>query len=790
MSYYAYDHKRSDERISNSWRGARKFQRSRRLVGLLLCILFGFTFWQLSLSYDLTKQIHEAKTHNDERKANPQILRESLHNRQVSDADITGASLAEQPQPQQQAHNGGAIRDESPRNVEQVPIKAEAEMPREPQVEVKHDQEGEDGQYVQVESPKQKPVVAEFEDEESRRVAKPKVDAVGNDVESVPEFKKGPVNVQAELDPDHQQEGTLTSPDQAVKLKVIETESEEHLTLEETAESLPELIHFTFEETVKDELLQGWEDEWISHATFNRQKFGKLAEPKVDFVFLWANGSDPAFQETKRPYEENSVLNDPDGRWISSHGINRYRDWDELRYAVRSVEAHASNFRNQIQIIVNSVKNTAAGKQIPTWLDTSSSETASTVRVYSQEEFFDPEKIPCLPSFNSLTMENQLFNTPSTTDYMFALSDDMLLGQQHSASDIVSPLFGPVMGFKTNAYNTINPPTDADAARFGEKPYLIYTSWLLNRRFGNRKRKGQSHFGHALSRSIMREAISSFPGPELESACKRFRGEPGFQLYSWFVTFHYLIERHREVMLWSLITIKYDADGDGYMSWTERQNLIDALRAGMKNEGKASWRKKNFYHIPQLLERAGLEVPKVNNDFVWTSLDGPASIMGLDCEEFEVNECLAPGFSISMANMLGRNPEFSTATIFDRVARQKPQCGDCLIKLLLNQVKRGLEPVLPDAQSQREHREIVVKALMRYKYTIVEPNALFMMITDADQIDSVLTDRFVKGQKEMPGQLCLNDDVNSVVEEDLQDVRDAMSEFFQGILPDKSAFEW
>ena len=45
----------------------------------------------------------------------------------------------------------------------------------------------------------------------------------------------------------------------------------------------------------------------------------------------------------------------------------------------------------------------------------------------------------------------------------------MLLGKPHTASDIYSPLFGPVMGFKTNAYNTINPPTEIDAHRFGEK---------------------------------------------------------------------------------------------------------------------------------------------------------------------------------------------------------------------------------------------------------------------------------------------------------------------------------
>lgn len=45
----------------------------------------------------------------------------------------------------------------------------------------------------------------------------------------------------------------------------------------------------------------------------------------------------------------------------------------------------------------------------------------------------------------------------------------MLLGATHSPADIYSPLFGPVMSFKSNAYNTESRPTEQDARRFGEK---------------------------------------------------------------------------------------------------------------------------------------------------------------------------------------------------------------------------------------------------------------------------------------------------------------------------------
>jgi hypothetical protein len=320
-------------------------------------------------------------------------------------------------------------------------------------------------------------------------------------------------------------EGVIESPDTDVKpgTKPIEKEPEEHLSFEEKGESLPEILHIPFEDAVADMTLAGWEDEWVADASFDVKHWGQLEEPKIDFVYLWVNGPEEAFQDTKRPFEENSVLNDPEGIWLKSHGANRYRDWDELKYSLRSIETYASGFRNKIQILVNSVEGNKDKKQVPTWLN-DNPVTTEVVQDLAQEDFFDSEKHVCLPTFNSLTIENQIFNTPSDVDSLFALSDDMMLGRPHSASDIYSPLFGPVMGFKTNAYNTVNPPTDADAHRFGEKPFLIYTSWLLNRRFGNRKRPGQGHFGHSLSRTVTREAIGSFPGPELQSACKRFRG--------------------------------------------------------------------------------------------------------------------------------------------------------------------------------------------------------------------------------------------------------------------------
>jgi hypothetical protein len=188
------------------------------------------------------------------------------------------------------------------------------------------------------------------------------------------------------------------------------------------------------------------------------------------------NGSDEAFKSLRHKYELASPLNDPNGKWISKHSINRYRDWDELRYSFRSLEKYARPFINKIQLLVNPVDVSSDNDTIilqpqrPQWLRNDPS-TKQHVQVLSQENFFDETAKECLPSFDSLSLETQIYNTPSAVDHMVAMSDDMFLGATHSAADFFTPLFGPMFAFKRNHYN-VKSINKADIPTFGEKPYL------------------------------------------------------------------------------------------------------------------------------------------------------------------------------------------------------------------------------------------------------------------------------------------------------------------------------
>lgn len=165
-----------------------------------------------------------------------------------------------------------------------------------------------------------------------------------------------------------------------------------------------------------------------------------------------------------------------EGKWISEHSINRYRDWDELRYSFRSLERYARNFTNKIQILTNSIGEDTENEtdsirpQRPAWLKNDTA-TRQHVEVLSQENFFDQTASECVPSFDSLSIETQIHNTPSDIDQLVALSDDMFLGAPHSAADFFSPLFGPLLGFKSTQYNTKS-FSHSDVPTFGEKPHL------------------------------------------------------------------------------------------------------------------------------------------------------------------------------------------------------------------------------------------------------------------------------------------------------------------------------
>jgi len=306
----------------------------------------------------------------------------------------------------------------------------------------------------------------------------------------------------------------------------------------------------------------------------------------------------------------------------------------------------------------------------------------------------------------------------------------------------------------------------------------------------------QAHFSHSISRRVMKEAMASFPSPAIGGTCERFRGERKFQIYPWYTAFHYSIERFREALLWSFVMTRSDANDDGYLDWSERQVLLDAIRPGRKaTKGEdastpaksAEGRDRLFYQLPAIHKRAGLQPPLSNVNVLWTSLDGPETIRDVKCNDFNVNKCFAESFDSPLSDATYRNSDFTTANIFAQLSKREPKCGDCLIKFMLSTVPRGLEPLLPPRSSYRE-RETVVKALLKYQHTIIDPDAMFVMIKDAEQARTELLERTIERKKHV-GQWCLNDDVMTDDVKAVAKVNSVIQTVFKTLFPTKSRWE-
>jgi hypothetical protein len=290
--------------------------------------------------------------------------------------------------------------------------------------------------------------------------------------------------------------------------------------------------------------------------------------------------------------------------------------------------------------------------------------------------------------------------------------------------------------------------------------------------------------------------MASFPSPALRGSCERFRGENKYQIYPWYTVFHYSIERFRETLLWSFVMTRIDANGDGYLDWSERQILLSAISPGRRatagEDGStpaktAEGRERLFYQLPSIHKRAGLQPPLSNIKVLWTSLDGPETIRDVKCHNFHIDKCFAESFGSPLSDASYPNPDFSTTNIFAQLSRREPRCGDCLIKFILSTTPRGLEPLLPPKSLNRE-RETIVKALLKYQHTIVEPDAMFVMVKDAEQAEIELLERTIK-KKKYVGQWCLNDDVMTDDERVVAKVNRVIQTVFKTLFPTKSRWE-
>ncbi len=217
----------------------------------------------------------------------------------------------------------------------------------------------------------------------------------------------------------------------------------------------------------------------------------------IDMVFSWVDGSSDEFLRERAKRMQNYVVGEGDDSEA------RYRQIDELKYALRSVYLFAPWVR---RIFI------ATDSPAPAWLGKHPKVTI----VRSEEMFADPS---VLPTHNSHAVESQLHHIDGLAEHFLYSNDDMFFGRPVSPSLFFSP--GGITKF-VEATTRIG-LGDTHPDRSGFENAARVNRALLRERFGKVTTRHLEHCAVPLRRSVMAELEAAFPEEFRRTAASRFR---------------------------------------------------------------------------------------------------------------------------------------------------------------------------------------------------------------------------------------------------------------------------
>ncbi len=192
---------------------------------------------------------------------------------------------------------------------------------------------------------------------------------------------------------------------------------------------------------------------------------------KIDVVLTWVDGNDSKWRAEKRRYDKTDTFMDV--REV------RYRDWDNIQYIFRGIEKYMP--------WVNKVHFVTWG-HLPPWMNIE----CPKLHIVNHKDFI-PEEY--LPTFNSNTIELNLYRIPGLAEQFINFNDDMFVVEKTKPEDFFehghpkdmavispAPCFRDIMCcIETNNLGIINDYfTPADIYKNKKKWYsLKYGKFLI-----------------------------------------------------------------------------------------------------------------------------------------------------------------------------------------------------------------------------------------------------------------------------------------------------------------------
>ncbi len=124
----------------------------------------------------------------------------------------------------------------------------------------------------------------------------------------------------------------------------------------------------------------------------------------IDLVYLWVDGRDEKWVEKKVYWQKKLGIIDP----YAVHPA-RWRDREELKHSLRSVEQHMP-WVNKIYIVTDN--------QVPEWLNTNHPK----IKIIDHKEILPAD---ALPVFNSMAIETGIANIKGLSEHFIYANDDV-----------------------------------------------------------------------------------------------------------------------------------------------------------------------------------------------------------------------------------------------------------------------------------------------------------------------------------------------------------------------------
>ncbi|WUH93532.1 stealth conserved region 3 domain-containing protein [Streptomyces sp. NBC_00433] len=253
------------------------------------------------------------------------------------------------------------------------------------------------------------------------------------------------------------------------------------------------------------------ERDYPTLAPFTKQLMWDVDYP-IDVVYTWVDGNDPAWQARRNAVRRERGLEVAENS-DADNGDVRFRNRDELRYSLRSLEMYAPWVRN-IYLVTDD--------QVPDWLDTS----CPDVKVVSHREIFADQDD--LPTFNSHAIESQVHRIEGLSEHFLYLNDDFFIGRPLS----------PELFFLSNGIGKFFrspvavPPTEPSDEDEGYFAAAKNNRKLLEGTFGRIATQSFLHAPHPLRRSILAEIAEKYPQEVARTAANPFRGNTDISITS------------------------------------------------------------------------------------------------------------------------------------------------------------------------------------------------------------------------------------------------------------------